>query len=284
MTTATLPGTADHRRLHRPHGWALIGVVVVTFLAGGSGWFAWRWTGSRPAPVSVASALERFRTMQATAGAGGPLQPRAGVYRYTAQATEHVSLPPKTVQEGPVIPVTVTRLPGGCWQTRVDLSDSHWEGGTFCSRNGSLYQVGRGGWMRWDFVVLVVEDTSTFRCSAEETVIPAEPRPGASAPFSCVGTNDHLSTGPVTMAGTSTVVGGEQLAVSGRQVPVLHVRENATFSGGQSGAYQADIWFGPDGLPLRERWSTQVRTASPVGTTTMTGGGDYRITSLTPRS
>lgn len=271
--------------LHRPHGWALVTVVVGSFLVAGSGWFAWRWAGSQPAPVTVASALERFRGLVGSrAGTAGAFQPRPGVYTYTGQASEHVSLPPKTQPEGPVFPVTVTGLPGGCWQFRIDLSDSHWEGGTFCARGPSLHEVGRGGWMRWDFVVVVVADTSTFHCSSEETVVPSQPRAGAVSRFSCVGSNDHLNTGPVTMSGTSTVVGAEDQAVGSRKMPVLHVREQAAFSGGQTGTYRADVWFGANGLPLREKWSTQVRTPSPLGTATMTGGGEYRIASLTPRS
>ena len=86
------------------------------------------------------------------------------------------------------------------------------------------------------------------------------------------------------MSGTIRVVGAEQLMVDGREVATVHAREDALFSGGQTGFNRADIWFGTDGLTLRQTWTTQVRTPSPVGTTTMTGGGDYQITSLSPRS
>ena len=296
MTTTALP--PRHRRLlhprrphlhrphlHRPHGWALVGVLVVSSaFAGGSGWFAWRWTSSATHPVSVASALERFRAQAAGSASGAPYQPRAGVYPATGSATAHVSAPPKTLTEGPSIPVTVSYAAGGCWQLRVDYSDSHWEGATFCPRGGGLEETARGGWMRWDFVVLTIEDTSIYRCDVAETVIPAQVRAGQTGTFSCTGTNDQLHTGPVTMRGSSVVVGAEQMTVAGRLVPVVHVRDRFTFSGGQTGTDQADLWFGADGLPLRETWNNEVHTPSPLGTTTMTASGSFRLTSLEPRS
>lgn len=65
----------------------------------------------------------------------------------------------------------------------------------------------------------------------------------------------------------------------------LHFREVATLTGGQSGTSMADTWMSTaDGRPVRGTWNTTVRSPSPLGTSTLTGSGNFQARSLTPRT
>jgi hypothetical protein len=262
----------------------LIGIVAVLVVA--AGLFAYRWQHSGTVPLTGAQAYARFRAAVDPALSAGTLRPHQGVYSYSGTASEHVSLPPKSRNEGPgAMPGTVTYQADGCWVARVDYSQTHWQSATYCPRQGALVQVGTAGWYKWDFVAFSISDTSTYTCAVPKVVIPADAAPGVRNSFSCTGTNAPLDTGPVTMTGSTEVVGLETVTVAGRAMQALHVRETDTFSGGQTGTNVADTWFSTvDALPLRQRWTTEVQTPSPVGTSTMTGQSTVTLSSLTSRS
>lgn len=255
--------------------------MVVILLAA---FVAYRWTNSVVHPVSVTTALDRFRSEGSTTARSTPLVPAAGVYMYTGSGSERVSVPPKTQDDGPSMPGTVTRQGDGCWSIRIDFSDAHWEGSSYCASGGGLVETGRQGWMKWDYVAVVVADTSTFSCQPPEPVLPANLDSRTGQRFTCTGSNDQLKTGPVLMTGTTTVVGVDQLTIGGQKIEAVHVRETATFSRGQTGSHATEVWYGPDGMPVRVSWSETVRTPSPIGTATMTGSGQYHLVSLKPRT
>ena len=249
----------------------------------GAGMFVYRWfhSGAQAVPTSVAIERYRHEAGDDPSGAG----PAPGVYSYRGSGIETISVPPKSQSEGPGIPGTVVELPGGCFEFRLDYSDRHWQSWNYCVRAGALDSPSRAGYYYWDFVAFHVDDTSTFRCSPAVMTIPADIVPGKRAAVSCTGSNDHLAIGPVSMRGSSTVVGMSNVSVSGRMVIAVHVTENVTFSGGQSGFNSADTWFSAaTGLPLRGTWHTVVSTASPVGHSTLDAHGNFALTSLTPQT
>ena len=272
-------------RHRRPVLFALALTALVVVVAGGV-LFGWRWTHSGAHELSSDEALRRLgSTTTLPATSAGEIRPAPGVYPYVGSGTERVSRPPKSQSEGPGIPGTVTWSPSGCWEFRLDYSSNHWQSTTYCQRGGALVNTGRSGWYRWDFVVVVVTDTARYSCEPAGVAVPAVPRPGARYPFTCTGGNEQINTGPVTMSGWTEVIGSEPVTVAGRAVPAVHVREELTITGGQTGTNRADTWYATaDGLPLRSTWTTDVNSPSPVGTTNMSAGGTWALSSLTPRS
>jgi len=267
-------------RLRRRVMTAIAAVVLVVV-----GLVAYGWLTSGVHPLSAADALARFRAEVARdTSSATRSEPAAGVYSYIGAGSEALSLPPKSESEGPGIPGTVTHTQQDCWELRVDFSDSDWQSTTYCPRPAGLELSGRGGWMRWDFVGLAVSDTSTYRCSPPEMVLPADFQLRRPISFSCRGSNDRINTGPVTMTGTTQVLGLGTVLISGKPVSAVHVEEQIFFSGGQTGSQRSELWLSSQGMPLAVSWSNEIRTPSPFGTTTMTGQGTYRLRSLTPRT
>jgi len=282
-----VPDAAPRRPFHRRHRVALIVVaMVVAVLAAGAGLFVYEWNHAGPHELSASTAYQRFRsgaTGQFTDP--GKLRPHEGVHSYTGRAAEHLTLPPKSQVEGPSIPGTVTYRPDGCWILRLDYSDSHWQNSTYCPRNGNLVEVGRAGWYRWNLVALSIADTATYTCSQSEIAIPAVLHSGALYSFSCTGTNKPLKMGPVTMAGTNEYMGVRTVKIAGTDVITLLFHEVTHFSGAQTGYNIADTWFSTvNGLPVRGTWKTVVTSPTFLGTSTLTGTGNYTLSSFTPRS
>jgi hypothetical protein len=250
----------------------------------GVGLFAYLWLHSNPSPLAPSVAVQRFRQGErAHDPAGGP-GPSRGIYLYRGSGTETISVPPKSLTEGPGFPGTVADRPGGCFDFRLDFSDAHWQSWTYCLRNGALVTSSKAGYYLWDFVAFSVDDTSTFTCSPAGVTIPARIVVGTHDTVSCTGKNDHLSIGPVYMKGTSTVVATKTLRVGTISVPAVRVREIVDFTGGQKGTNETDTWFSvAAGLPLRGTWSTVVSTPSPVGNSTLHASGDFTLESTTPQ-
>ena len=277
-------GASSPGRRHHVWRWVLLAVLVV--VAGGIAVFAGLWLNSGAHELPLSSAYQHFTPDAPPAKyRHEALRPPQGVYPYAGSGTEHVSLPPKTQYEGPIIPGTVTYLHDGCWDFRLDYSDSHWQSSTYCPKGAELLLDARAGWYRWDFVAVVIADTATYRCSRREVILPARGATGTRQHFSCTGRNDHLSIPPVTMSGWTQVLRTGTVDVAGRAEPAVEVRELATFSGGQSGTNDSSTWYAAStGLPLEGTWRTEVRTASPVGTSTLTASGRFHLQAGTPRS
>ena len=272
-------GSGDRRRV-RPLWWIAGAAVVVVIGAVGTFTFFWLHSGAHG--LAPSTAVQRFRLGER--GEGGPEQPgpAQGVYRYRGSGSETVSVPPKTQSEGPVIPGTVIDRPGGCFEFRLDYSDVHWQDWSYCQRSGALVTTSKAGYYLWDFVVLRIDDTSTYTCQPAAVTIPATIVIGSRHAESCTGHNDHLSIGPVHMVGTSTVAAVSSFRVGATTERAVLIREAVTFSGGQQGSNSASTWFSEaTGLPLRGTWSTVVSTPSPVGTSTLRAHGEFSLLSLT---
>ena len=275
------PAPAPRRRRHTLR-WVLAGIALVVLAGAGTFAYLWSDSGARALPSSVA--IQRFLREGGAAGNDPGVGPAPGVYPYRGTGTETISVPPKSQTEGPGIPGTVVRSPGGCFEFRLDFSDDHWQSWDYCVRDGALVSPTRAGYYNWDFVAFHVDDTSTFVCRPSIVTVPGRLVPGSSHAVTCTGHNDHLAIAPVRMQGTSTLVRSADITIGTRRLASVLVHEKVTFSGGQKGSNVSDTWFSvADGLPLRGTWHTTVSTGSPVGTSTLDAHGDFTLDSVTPQ-
>ena len=277
LPSEPVPAGPKHRHVARR---VVLGIVLVVLIGGGT--FAYLWSRSGAHAVSSSEAIERFRHQDPN-GSDIVAGPIPGVYAYRGTGTETISVPPKSQSEGPGMPGTVVRGAGGCFEFRIDFSDHHWQSWDYCVHDGALVSPTRAGYYNWDFVAFHVDDTSTFVCSPVITTVPDPIVPGRASKVACTGSNDKLSTGPVTMVGTSKVVRSGDIRVGGQTLAAVLVAEHVTFSKGQSGSNDTSTWFAVStGLPLRGTWHTKVSTTSPVGISTLDAHGDFALSSLTP--
>lgn len=246
-----------------------ITVVVVVFTRGGA--------------RSVSLDEARNRLDASTTIAAPPqrsLVPTAGIYAYTGSGTDTLDKPPKTQEQGPTMPVTVTTRTEGCWEFRIDYSSNHWQSWIYCPRDDSLHEEGGTTYQKWEFGPISNESTTTFDCT-EAVVISADQRPDDVWTQTChdAADTDTTSTGPYRY------IGEEQLEIGGTGVPALHYRRDRTMSGGQVGTEHTDVWFHADsGLPLRNVRELEVKTSTIIGDVRYTETGSFEATSLRPSS
>jgi len=261
--------------------WILAGVVVAVLgVVAAVGWF---WLSRDTArEVSIDEARRRAGgTTTPRRGTEG--RPRPGVYEYRGGGTDSLSLPPLSQSEGPGIPGTVELLDGDCWRFRVDYSSNHWQDWKYCHRGDDLMEEGGQTWQRWLFGPVAVTTTATFRCE-DTPAIPAVREPGQEWSARCKGSNTRIS-GEVVSAGPYRFVGEEVVDVGGERVAALHFRRSRTLTGAQDGTEVSEVWFAADdGMPLRNEREIELRTDTPVGKSTYTEKGDFRLVSLRPRS
>ena len=278
-------GTAASPRpwYRRPRRLAL--VVTLVLLTGGAGVFAVLWANRGAEEVSTQDAIERFREEE---GGGtetaGFLKPATGVYTYEASGTEELSLLGTSQKWGPTMPATVTRQADDCWSLRIDFSNNHWQEKRYCSSENLLLDVGGRVHQSFDLVATTIGDTTDFTCDPPAEVIRVDAEPGDSWDVSCDGRSEVRNT-QVTSTGTTTFVGIEQLEIGGEEVASLHYRDRRDLSGDQTGTEDTHDWFAvTDGLLLRSTHDTRVSSPSPIGDVVYTEEGEFRLTSLTPRS
>lgn len=276
----------DAEAIRRKRRRRIVVGAVVGGLAVAIAVFVVLWNRKSSGPVHVSEALRKFHATSSTHPTTAPaaLRPREGVYTYTGSGTEHLSTPPKTQEQGPEIPGTVTYQPDGCWTFRVDYSTSHWQTWNYCSRDGALFEGGGLTFQSWDFVVTKLENVSTFRCDPPIVDVRAHMKPGDSWHQSCAGSSNQIE-GTVTSAGRYRFVGKETLEIGGRRVAANRFRQERKFTGSQTGTQSVDFWFAEaDGLPLRNERKVTVDSSSPIGTITYTEEGRFVITSMVPRT
>ncbi len=282
MASADPAGPVPLRPKHRHLARRVVLGIVLVLLAGGST-FAYLWSRSGAHAVSTSEAIERFRHQDPNGPdiVAGPLP---GVYAYRGTGhRDDLGLPASPSPRAPGCPVPSSGSAGGCFEFRIDFSDHHWQSWDYCVRDGALISPTRAGYYNWDFVAFHVDDTSTFACDPVITTVPDPIVPGTASTVACTGSNDKLSTGPVTMVGTSKLVRSGDIRVGSRTLAAVLVAEHVTFSKGQSGSNDTSTWFAvSSGLPLRGTWHTKVSTTSPVGISTLDAHGDFALSSLTP--
>ena len=90
---------------------------------------------------------------------------------------------------------------------------------------------------------------------------------------------------PTASTGTAVSVGSESIVVGGESLEAVHMRHDATFSGGQTGETHTEFWLSvADWMPLRGERDVRVDSDSPVGTVTYTETGRWQLTSTEPES
>jgi hypothetical protein len=276
---------APEARGHRPLLIALGIVSVVVVLAGG-----WLVFGAEQVRQSTEDeARERLDagsvlTTESTAPADLPLAnpPAQGVYRYTGTGQEDTTFPPLTEEQGPAMPATVTAQPDGCWVLRIDYNTHHWQDWSYCTADGRLTERGGSTFSRRTVGSLDIDNTSTFTCDPVVVVADASDADDAVRPRSCQGAGSLLPD-PTTVAGTTTTVGRETLEVDGTSVATIHVRDDLTYTGAQTGTETTDVWLEvTTGLPVRNEHHIVAVTDTPFGEITYTEDAQYQLESLLP--
>jgi len=279
MNDRTEPNRTERpgRRVSRRVVVAIVGGAVL-LVGAGIGVFAYLWQRDDARPVSVREAEQR---LDGKAGPGGAFVPAEGVYQYTGSGSEALSTPPKSQAEGPEMPATVIHHAHGCWTFRIDYSTNHWQDWRYCARDGRLVEEGGRTFQRWDFVVSTIENTSTFVCEPPIVVLRSDMVPGKTWPQSCAGTNTNVG-GTTVSSGDIRFVGVEPFDVGGTTVDAFHFVQPRTISGAQRGEENSELWFAPNGLPLRNQRHIVIDSDSPIGTITYTEDGSFTLTSLEP--
>lgn len=273
----------DHRSRRRL---VVLGVLVVVVVLAG-GWLVFG--ADRVRQTTEEEARQRLEsgsvvTTGSTAPATMPLTgpPAQGVYRYRGSGREDTSFPPLTEDQGPAMPATVTAQADGCWVLRLDYNTHHWQDWTFCTRDGRLIERGGSTFSRRAVGTLDIENTSTFTCDPEIVVADASDQVDAARQRSCVGSGSLLPD-KTTAAGTSTNLGRETIDLGGTPVETIHVRDELTYSGAQTGTETADTWFEiTTGLPVRNEHHIVAVTNTPFGEITFTEDSRYELEDLHP--
>lgn len=276
--------SAEGGRKRRFRWWMpVVGVVALVVLGFGVVLFQFV-TRDEPGAVPVEEALEDFRQSTATStGEASGLRPPAGVYSLTGEGREEISFPPVDQQDGETIPATVEHQADGCWTFRIDYNEAHWQDWTLCPSGDGLVQPLGHTYQAWDFGTAEIGNLATFECEADTPFIVTDLDPDESVPRRCIGTNEQVS-GTTDSRGTLTFVGTDTLEVGGVQVEAWRFRQNAEFSGAQTGTEEVDFWFAvEDGMPLRGERSVAIGSESPVGTIDYTEEGWWQLASLEPQ-
>jgi hypothetical protein len=261
--------------------WVVIGIVVLV-LAIGAAVIGVLWSRSGAEQASVDEAVARFRDDPGGGASSTPLVPAAGVYTYRGSGSEHLSILGTSQQQGPVVPATVRHESRGCWTLETEYSTHHQETWRYCARDEGLAETGGEVRQRFEIVGVGVEDVFTITCH-DAFALRVSAEVGDSWPRPCRGRND--SGTEATYDGKYEFRGTEPIRVGGRAVPAYHYREKRVISGDQSGTTTINLWFSVDnGLLVRNERVIEVKSPSPIGDVTYTENGEWRLTSLDPRT
>jgi hypothetical protein len=272
--------------VHRGRRRTLIAVgAVVTVLALTAGWLVFG--GQRAQQSSEEDARQRIApaagtTATTAAARAGDLlvAPAAGLYRYQGTGREQTSFPPLTEEQGPAMPGTVVPDADGCWRLQIDYNTHHWQSWTYCTANGELREVKSTSFSRRNLGGADIDNSSEFTCAPANVILTTGDQPGATRPQSCTGKGTFVP-GETTSAGTTTVVGPEQVDVGDQRIPTMHVRYDLTYTGGQAGTETTDAWFATaTGLLVRNERHIDVATDTPFGRITYVE--DAALTLQTP--
>ena len=235
----------------------------------------------RARPVSMSQAIGNYHSDRAADPGTHPLP---GVYSYRGSGTDSLSLPPLSQAEGPTLPGTVEVQGDGCWSFRIDYSTNHWQSWSYCGHPTGLVETGGLVWQRWMVGPVAETNLSTLRCSPGLLSIPSASTVGESWPARCTGTSTQIH-GTLVSAGITRFVGHPNLTIAGHKIPAVHVEVRWKLNGPQVGTERDDLWFdAKSGLPLQDRRSIRVRTATPFGASIYTENGEFVLRTLTPKT
>jgi hypothetical protein len=124
---------------------------------------------------------------------------------------------------------------------------------------------------------------TTAAGSSVSTTTRATGRHGTTAGATARWSSTSIS-GTAVSSGRYTYVGPETLTVGGRKVVTAHFRQHRILSGSQAGTQDSELWFAPDGLPVKNERKITVDSGSIVGTVTYTERASFALASLTPHT
>jgi len=268
-------GEHPRRTRRRRWPWVVGGLVVV--VAAGAAWVTLATNHAHE--VSMQQAEQHMGTGAGTPGAADG-RPAPGVYEYRGSGTEHLSLPPLSQGEGPIIPGTVTLQGVHCWVFRVDYSSHHWQTWDYCRHGADTWEAGGQTWQLWAVGPLNVTNTSTFHCAPKTMSLPGSASPGQQWWGHCTGTNTSVS-GTTVSAGPYRFIGLSTMSVGGRAVRAAEFLRLRSDTGAQHGTERSEVWLDAStGLPLRLQQSITVTTDTEFGTSTYTQKGVLTLASL----
>ena len=258
----------------------VVGGLVVVLLAVVVGAYVFR---PQPGARSISAAAGAFDATTTTVATPRAFAlPPAGVYRATGTGFEQIAVPPDTIHDSTVMPVSVSYLPGGCWRWHLDYSTAHWHEYDFCPHDGRLLLVSQQNSLTEDLGLTSVTNLARFTCSPPSPIVVESPEPGEVFAHRCTGTNTAVS-GTSTATGPVTIVRVGEVRVGNRSVQAIEMTRHQTISGGQSGTLVETWWFATStGMPLAESRSYHLTTASPIGAIAYTERGSWRLESMTP--
>ncbi len=265
--------------------WRLL-IILVAVLAVAFGLFAYRWEQRGPDHASIGGAVGRFRSSTTLPPSATVLQPPGGVYVYIGEGGESLSFLSTHQNQGPREPGTVTVLPNGCWEFRMEYNSFHSQTWNRCSTGGKLVETGGTTDQRFDFVAFQQREHSVVTCDPPMTLADLNARPGTTWPVHCVGHSETTKT-TLYQDGTSTFVGFEDIVIAGKPVRAIHNVEVLRTSGDQQGELHQDLWLdASNGLPLKEAHDIHIVSPAPkpINEVTYTERGSWQIASLTPRT
>jgi hypothetical protein len=254
--------------------------VVVVLVAVVVGSYVFR---PQPGARSIRSAVKSFQATTTTVPTPKRFAlPPAGVYRASGSGFEQIAVPPDTIHDSAVMPVSVTYLADGCWRWHLDYNTAHWHEYDFCPEDGRLLLEAQRNSLTLNLGLTSVSNLATFTCNPPSPIVVESPRPGEVFAHSCTGTNTAVS-GTSTAAGPVTIVGVRTVKVGTQAVQAIEMTREQTIVGGQSGTLDETWWFATStGMPLEESRVYHLSTKSPVGSIAYTEIGRWHLDSMVP--
>lgn len=251
---------------------ALVAVAVVSYLL-----------RSKPSARSLNSAGKSFHATTTTKPTPRAFAlPPAGVYRASGSGFEQIAVPPDTIHDSAVMPVTVSYLPNGCWRWHIDYSTAHWHEYDFCPHDGRLLLMAQRNLLTVNLGLASVTNLAKFTCNPPSPIVVERPRAGEVFAHRCTGTNT-AAAGVSTASGPVTITGVTSVNIAGTRVQAIVMTRHQKITGGQSGTLDEEWWFSTStGMPLAERRNYHLSTSSPIGSIAYTETGSWRLDSMTP--
>lgn len=286
---ATVPPEAAHRRQRRWPWLIVAGVALLTI-----GVLVARSTlyRDRSRAVTADDALGAYRrdtasssSTPATSPAGNPTTlerrpseaaPRPaltqpGVYRYRTTGDESIDVAGGAHHAYPA-ETTITVTPDGCGiRLRWDALRERRDEWRLCPTAAGLTMP----WALSYHEFFKQPDAEELVCPGDTLLLPADPQPGSTWDASCQLAGDDAPQ-------HFDVVGWEGVAVEGRSVPTLHLRQSVDIGGYYYEHTVTDWWLTPDGLPVRATRTKTSRSSSPIGGVTYDEHYDVNLESLSP--
>jgi hypothetical protein len=251
--------------------WALgMGVaVLIVAVAVGVWFFLLRSPGTQ---VDLKQALRLYKQDQGSGGSSNSKLPPPGVYQYRTSGGENLSVAGISRSFPSKTDIIVTDAQ--CATLEWEPLKQHTEGMVECpSSNGALAIVSAPSYEE----IAGTATTMDIRCPANTYFVPSDPKVGEHWQSTC-----HATGQKVVYSGS--VVGFTTLTVGEQKVPSIHVREDLTFSGAQTGTNPNDYWVSlANGVVLRQRETVDVnQAAGPLGSVHYGEQMAIALTSLTP--